>query len=84
MAESQPFELGKGLKKALCQPGETLGSLLKTVVRTASVVVDGVVATPENAVVSGEPVVVELILAVGEALAVAPTDALGMGSLHVV
>jgi hypothetical protein len=31
MAESQPFELGKGLEKALCEPGETLGSLLKTV-----------------------------------------------------
>jgi hypothetical protein len=58
MAESQPFELGKGLEEALCEPGETLGSLLKTVVRAASVVVDGVIAAPEDAIVAGAPALI--------------------------
>ena len=61
--EEVPAELGPRLRPAL-----QLGR------HPAPPVVDGVVAAPQDPVVLGEPVVVELVGDVGQALAVAPAD----------
>ncbi len=57
------------------QFGVGLGVELKVTSRLAAKLVDRVVATPEDGVVLGEPVVVELIAGVGNAFATVPANA---------
>ena len=74
MAEPQPLELGKGLEEL---PGEQLEGRRALVVGrpdVATEVVDRVVAAPQDPVVGGHPVVVELVGHVVEALSTRPAD----------
>ena len=74
MCETQPLELGERLEEVSAQRLERRGTLLERRVEPAGVVVDGVVAAPHDPVVAGQPVVVELVRAVADALPPCPAD----------
>ena len=76
-----PSSCGEGLEEVLGQPQERLRVALQPVVGAAAEVVDGVVAAPEDPPVVGDPVVVEEVAGVGDAVPVGPADgrALGLG-----
>ena len=69
-----PCSCGKVVKKCSEQPGERLGVAVEPVGHLVAEVVDRVVAAPQDAVVRCEPVVVELVARVGDALAALPAD----------
>ena len=74
MAEAQSLQLREGLEEL---PGEQLEGrrpVVELAFEPAAEVVDGVVAAPQDPVVGRQPVVVELVAAVVDALAVAPAD----------
>ena len=68
MGEAEPLELREGLEEVLGEHVVGLGPLLEGRVDPAAVVVDRVVPAPQDPVVAGEPVVVELVAAVADAL----------------
>ena len=74
VGEAQLGELGERHGEVFGQLDEGLVALLVLRLDLAAVVVDRVVATPENAVVVGQPVVVELVGRVADALPVVPAD----------
>ena len=76
---SSPASCGKVVKKCCDRRAKVSGRHSRRGVDLAAEVVDGVVAAPQDAVVLGQPVVVELVGVVGEALAVAPADGVELG-----
>ena len=77
--ELESGQLRKGLEEVLGQPGERGRVRIARGADAAAVVVDRVEATPQDPVVGGQPVVVELVPGVGEALPVPPSDAGQLG-----
>ena len=74
MAELHALELRERSEEMLRQLGPCFGTTLEFRVDLAAPVVDHVVAAPEDAVVLGESVVVELVRDVAESLTVGPTN----------
>ena len=74
VAELHAGQLREGGEEVLGQLRPRLRALLELLRHLAAEVVDGVVATPQDPVVLREPVVVELVGHVGEALSAHPTD----------
>ncbi len=74
VGERQTVELGEGAEELGGQLVERLRSTVELRGDAAAVVVDGVVAAPQDPVVGREPEIVELVVRVGQALATAPAD----------
>src|SRR5690606_28801241 len=74
VGETHPGELREGREEVRGEPFEGGVALLVRGADEAAVVVDGVVAAEQDAVVAGEPVVVELVTRVAHALPVVPAD----------
>ena len=74
MGERQPFELGKRLEELLGQPQMRRLALIMAAVDPVVEVVGGVVSAPQDAVVGGEPVVVEQVRHVAQPLTTGPAD----------
>ncbi len=74
MREAQALELRERLEEVVRQQVEDLGALLELGAHAVRPVVDGLVAAPQDAVVGGQPVVVEAVARVGHALAPVPAD----------
>ena len=74
MAEADAFELGKRCEEVASQALECDGALIVRRPDLAAEVIDGVVAAPQDPVVRGEAVVVELVAQISQALPVAPAD----------
>ena len=79
MGELQALELGKGREEALGESGEALVPLVVLLVDPAPVVVDRVIAAPEDAAVGRRAVVVEPVRRIGEPLTVLPADRVPLG-----
>ena len=74
MGELDARELGKRRKKVAGQSGVGLGVELEVASALAAKLIDRVEAAPQNGVVLGESVVVELITGVGDPFSAPPTD----------
>src|SRR5580692_1462463 len=72
--EAEPLELREGGEEVAGKLVEGPRALFELETDAIPEVVDGVVAAPENSRVRGEPVVVELVAAVADALPVCPAD----------
>src|SRR2546429_81970 len=79
VGELEAGQLREGLEEVLGQPGERGRVRVARGADAAAVVVDRVVAAPQDPVVGGQPVVVELVASVGQALPVPPSAARPLG-----
>src|SRR5207237_4598747 len=74
MAEPDAFQLRKRAEEVPGERGEGSRALIVGPADVAAEVVDGVVAAPQDPVVGGQPVVMELVTRVADALPVLPAD----------
>ena len=74
VGEAQALELREGREEVARELLPRLGPVLVRGSHAAAVVVDRVVAAEQDPVVAAEPVVVELVRQVADALPVAPAD----------
>jgi len=81
MGEAQPVELRERGEEVPGQPVEGRRPLVVARAHLPAEVVDGVVAAPHDAVVGREPVVVELVGRVADALPIGPADRGQLGAL---
>ena len=72
-------ELREGDEEVRGEPAEGLRAVLMAGIHPAAEVIDGVVSTPQDPVVRGQPVIVELVGAVPDSLACSPADAVQLG-----
>ena len=77
-----PSQLREGGEEVLGEPREGGVVLVEVGAHRAAVAVDGVVAAPQDAVVGGEPVVVEAVGRVADSLAAAPADRLALRAVQ--
>ena len=73
MSESQALELGKGREEVLRELGERRLVVVELGADRTAVSIDGVVAAPQDPAIGGQPVVVELVAHVADALARRPS-----------